>query len=356
MFYDITKNILKKADSKNPRNSEATVIECNDGSLLVAWQRFEGSSLGSSDRAPSTISAMRSNDGGKNWSDERVIVNRFNNCVNLYSPCFLRLNDGGIMLIYLIYVQLERGLTRLSSCYYQISYDEGETFSERKVVWEKQAYSMANDCVRRLSSGRIIIPLTGTEGALWTSSEKLYVTTIYSDNEGKTWHFSDCKLILPLRGAMEPFLAQSKEGMLVMLMRNQLGSVFKSYSYDEGVSWSKPQTTGLKCPESCAFITSIPNSGNMLVIWNNSDYDMSFKSHFGKRSPLTAAITSDGAKTFSNFFDIETDPNFAFTNPAVTFTKDGKCILTYWTCPYTEEWEFKGLKDLKIAIFKIKEV
>lgn len=353
MFYDLTQYMLKKADKDNPRNSEATIIECNDGSLLVAWMRFEKSSLGSSDSSPSTISSMRSYDNGKTWGEEKVVVSRFDNCINVYSPSFLRLNDGAIMLSYHVYNQLSKGLEQLTTGCYQISYDEGKTFSQRKTIWQRAGYAMANSCLIRLKSGRMIIPVVVMEGGAWTPSQKMSVSVIYSDNDSQSWNFSNHKIILPMRGAMEPFIAQDNDGKLIMVMRNQLGSVFKAYSYDDGLTWTKPQTTGLKCPESCSYIIKVPDSDKILIVWNNSEYDMSFKSHYGRRSPLTAALTSDCGETFIDFFNIETDPDYVFTNPGATFTKDKQCLLTYWTCPYTEDLRFVGLRDLKLSIFKI---
>ena len=81
---------------------------------------------------------------------------------------------------------------------------------------------------------------------------------------------------------------------------------------------------------------------------------MHWRSHYGRRSPLTMAISRDGLKTFTDFFDIETDPCFAFTNPSVTVTSDKLFVLNYWACKYTPDWLFGPLIDLKIATFRIK--
>ena len=158
-----------------------------------------------------------------------------------------------------------------------------------------------------------------------------------------------------MRGAMEPFVAELNDGRLIMVIRNQLGSAFKSYSEDQGENWSLPQTTGLVAPESCPYVTNIPGSDKIMVIWNNSEYNMHFRSHYGKRSPLTAAISADGGVTFSDFWDIETDPKIAFSNPGITWTKDGVCLLTYWVCPYSEHWVMDGLIDLRLARFRVRK-
>jgi hypothetical protein len=124
-------------------------------------------------------------------------------------------------------------------------------------------------------------------------------------------------------------------------------------SLDDGRTWSKPQVTGLHAPESCPCIATVPGTDAQIVVWNNSEYDMEWCSHYGKRTPLTLAISRDGLRTFEHFFDIETDPNRAFTNPSITVTSDGLFLLNYWTSPYSSDGHFGGLIDLKLATFRI---
>ena len=80
---------------------------------------------------------------------------------------------------------------------------------------------------------------------------------------------------------------------------------------------------------------------------------MNWSSHYGKRTPLTVAISKDGLRTFSDFFDIETDPSRAFINPSITVTSDGLFLLNYWTCKYSPEGFMSGPIDLKLASFRI---
>ena len=45
-------------------------------------------------------------------------------------------------------------------------------------------------------------------------------------------------------------IVELRDGRLLMHMRTQLGAVFQSDSTDGGATWSKPQTTGLRAPQS----------------------------------------------------------------------------------------------------------
>ena len=355
VYGDLEIVTVCKADKDFPRHSEATIVELKDASLLMAWQRFESSPFGSGDQAPSTISLMNSSDGGRSWSNFRIVAERDEDSVNVYSPNFLRLQNGERLLCYMMYNRLTAGMPKLATAYMIRSRDEGKTFVPSETIWYKERYSMSNSCIKRLSTGRVVMPVTYTEGEVWSPTEKNHVRVIYSDDDCKTWVFGQQNISLPMRGAMEPFIAELKDGRLIMVMRNQLGSLFKSYSNDRGESWSLPQTTGLSIPESCPYVTNIPGSDKIMVIWNNAEYNMHWSSHYGKRSPLTAAISADGGVTFTDFWDIETDPGIAFSNPGITWTNDGVCLLTYWVCKYTEKWRLSGLIDLKLARFRVRK-
>jgi len=333
-----------KADRDLPRHSEASIIELKDSSLLMAWQRFEASPHGSEDNAPSTISLMNSSDGGRTWSDFRVVADRDEESINVYSPNFLRLQNGEILLLYMKYNQFAP--TQLATAYMIRSADEGKTFGQPVTLWQRDQFAFSNSCMMRLSSGRVILPVQYMAGN--------HIRVYYSDDDCHTWVFGQKNISLPMRGAMEPFVAELKDGRLIMVMRSQLGSLFKSYSSDQGENWSHPQATALSIPESCPYVTRIPGSDKIMVIWNNSEYNMFFRSHYGKRSPLTAAISADGGATFTDFWDIETDPKTAFSNPGITWTRDGVCLLTYWVCPYSADWVMNGLIDLRLARFRVR--
>ncbi len=354
VYYDKTITTICKADKDFPRHSEASIIELRDSSLLLAWMRFEDSPFGSGDRAPSTISMMNSSTGGETWDNFRVAIERRKGSVNVYSPNFLRLKNGDILLCYMMYDQLEVGKTKLATAYMARSSDEGKTFGPSETIWVKDHFTISNSCIKRLSSGRVILPVTYSGGTLWSKEETISVRVFYSDDDCRTWTFGQQDISLPMRGAMEPFVAELTDGRLIMVMRNQLGSLFKSYSSDEGEMWSLPQTTGLSIPESCPYVTEIPNSNKIMVIWNNAEYNMHWSSHYGKRSPLTAAISADGGITFTDFWDIETNPKIGFSNPGITWTRDGVCLLTYWAIPYNEKWRFTGLCDLRLARFRVR--
>jgi len=351
-YYDLSIRTVAKATEDLPRHSEASIIELKDGSLLMAWQRHEKSDQGSNDTAPGAIALMNSFDGGKTWENERIVAGMIEGSVNCYSPSFFRCKNSMISLFFRRYMVLAPGKQSLSNVYRIDSTDEGKSFGPEQILWECKPYAPINDSISRLASGASLMTLAYGEGTWLGSDDKNSILVLRSEDDFKTWTISD-PIRLPMRGAMEPYAAQQANGRITMVMRTQLGSVFKSESVDDGRIWSKPQTTGLRAPESCPCVATIPGTDVQIVVWNNSEYDMTWTSHYGKRTPLTIALSRDGLQTFTDFYDLETDPNRAFTNPSVIFTSDGFCLIPYWTCQYNAEGRMGGPIDLKLARFRI---
>ena len=133
LIQDLSINTIVAATEELPRHSEASILELKDGRLLMAWQRHEKSGFGSGDQAPSTISLMNSNDNGTTWSNFRVAAAMIPGCVNVYSPTLYLCADGSISLFFKRYTHLVWGEERRNSYYRIDSYDEGETWNERRL-------------------------------------------------------------------------------------------------------------------------------------------------------------------------------------------------------------------------------
>ena len=321
------------------RHSEGDVVELRDGRLLLAYMEFSGDG---SDEASTRLVARVSDDGGITWSGHRVLTETEPGDRNVYSPNLLRRPDGDILFLFMRQHDFE---PRRTTQYVWRSTDEGVSFSPMTEFEKNGSHSLCNAVVTSLRSGRILLPLVsvGASGA--------YEATVsYSDDGGETWCRSASDVALPMRGVMEPHVAEIRDGRVLMVMRTQLGAVFMSESADAGETWSKPQTTGLRAPESCPALTTIPDTDDLLMVWNNSPYDPAFGSHYGKRSPLTVAVSEDEGRTWAYVKDIEDDPARAFSNPGCRFTREGRAIINYWTCEYLPGWRMQDVIDLRVAV------
>jgi len=332
---------VAKHSAQYTRKSEGDVIELDDGRLLLVYMEFSGDG---SDFAKTRLVAQESSDQGRSWGKHRVITETAPGDLNVYSPSLIRARDGGILLIFM----RQHRPGSLTNHVWK-SNDEGQSFAALSEFVPEQNFSLCNGTIKRLSSGRLLLPASPPAPGKPAETGPYSATTLYSDDDGLTWQVSPSRIALPKRGAMEPHVEETGDGRVLMVMRNQLGRLYFSESTDDGARWSEPWASELITPESCPELTRIPGTGDLLLIWNHH-YDASFRSHFGKRSPLSSAVSRDHGKTWGNIRDLETDPSRAFSNPGCRFTRGGKAIFNYWTCEYLPDWRMQDVIDLRVAV------
>ena len=337
MMLEKTNIVIARACANNPRNSEAGMVELRDGSILLGYQEYIAGPLGGEDNGINQLVTVVSRDGGLNWGDKRVRVTNNPGDVNVYNTNFLRLPNGEILYAFMRYHVLDAGKPTETSMYLCSSRDEGETFTAPIPIWERQPMASASGVIKRLRSGRIILPVGRQIGAVWSDTDHEVLGALLSDDDGCTWQVSRNWINLPLRGAMEAHVEELGDGRLLMIMRTQLGAVFQSHSADGGESWSKPQTTGLRQPETCPELNRL-STGELLIIWCDAEYDPGFTSHFGKRSPLTAALSRDEGVTWGQRKKLADNPRIGYYNPVAYCTSAGRVIVSYTETPYSDMW------------------
>ena len=202
----------------------------------------------------------------------------------------------------------------------------------------------------QLSSGRILLPIWWAP-QVWRGG---YVSFyLYSDDEGKTWTEAKGKVGIPedkrsgLAGAQEPSVVELKDGSLLMVLRANLGKIYKAHSHDEGETWTKATPTELDAPNSEHLVKRIPKTGNLLLVWN---HDKPYKSAPSlPRSRLTAAISTDEGQSWTHFRDIEHHAGYDCASPAVTFVED-EALITYY---YGNRADNHGWESVKLKIVPI---
>ena len=324
---------IAAASREYPRHDGATMVELRDGRLLLAWMEHTGGETVGHDHAPCNVAAMISDDGGRTWGDHRILVRNNPGDINIHFPCLLRLQRGDILFYYQRRHELAPGAPQRSTSYVCWSGDDGATFSDPIEHTVIRNNDMSGNRLLQLRSGRILLGNERTlgdwceEGEDGVSLDHSVAGCCYSDDDGQSWQQS-AWVDLPLRGAMEPRIAELRDGRLLMFMRTQLGAVFQSESGDGGETWSKPQTTALRAPESMPGLARIPGTDDLFAIWNHGTYDPEFD-HCGKRTPLTVAVSRDDGQSWEKVKDIETDPDYEFTNPSYYFTSRDTLVIAY---------------------------
>lgn len=333
----ITSDVYRATD-KNPRYSEGSVVLLVNGALLYAATEFIG---GSADAATARIVARESHDGGRTWNEPRTLQDNIGK-QNVMSVTLRRLkfgaSDGPLGLFYLV----KNGPADLK-VYLRVSSDEAKTFDKPIRVTDGPGYHVLNnDRVTVLSSGRIIVPVAWDPDISRKGGMHFISFCYYSDDGGKTWKKGAGSVDLPKRGAMEPEVIELADGKLLMVIRTQLGHIATSISKDGGDHWRDAGPLPLKAPESPATIRRIPATGDLLLVWNNASGN--------KRTPLTAAISTDEGRTWKHIRDIESDAGRTYAYTSILFAQDRVLLTYYITDPKNQRWSSR-LRSVPVRWF-----
>ena len=327
------KVVLDIAGSReNPRNSEGGLVTLKAGAVAFYYTQFHG---GGDDDSPARIVEIHSADRGDTWSAPRVVVTRGEN-LNVMSVSLLRLADGRLAMFYAV-------KKTLANCrpYVCFSTDDGATWSPAKAVFDSPGYFVLNnDRIIQTASGRLIVPVAYHRVLNPLGSEahavdyRGIVLWYLSDDMGATWREASTWWASPVASRntfQEPGVVQLADGSLFSWARTDLGTQYGFRSSDDGATWSAPQPTELKSPCSPASIKRLPNSEALLAVFN--DYSGRFpytpsKTFYRGRSPLVAAISRDGGKTWPVRTRLEDEPMGEFCYTAIHFIPDG-VLLAY---------------------------
>ena len=286
-----------------------------DGRLLLSYTSYE---------PEGTIWGRHSEDQGKTWGPEFVLFAKPTESAGatLGAPGFLRLANGDL---FATYIYTPGAAPRYAHNYYRRSRDDGKTWSEQFNFTPFPGYNLVhNDKLIQLSSGRIIAPLE-MEFREEGGDHRGYVSyTFYSDDNGLSWHKSkNIVSVLPVE-AQEPHVVELKDGRLMMLCRTYSGYVVRSYSDDQGESWSSGEhLKNLSLPpnSSALNVKRIPSTGDLLLLRCSDGVNR-------WRTPFVSVISKDEGATWTNQRVIAGSREDDYGYPSLLFV-DGFAIVSY---------------------------
>jgi len=325
----------------NPRNGEGVILPLADGRLLLAWSRF----LASDDHSPSEVWARLSRDGGYTWDAPYLLQENIGLC-NVMSGSLLRIRSGDVLLGFL----LKNHPNADCRLFVRRSSDEGATWDSPVLVTPDPAYHIVNnDRLVQTSAGRLLVP------AARITNQQYHCLTgcFYSDDGGRTWLRPSQWLDLPgSAGAQEPGIVECADGSLWMYARTSLGAVYGSRSADGGEHWSPLERTSLVAPTAPSSAKRLPSSDVILMLYNDrASVPATADPHlFEQRTPLTAAISRDGARTWSGNRLVESDETCSYCYTSIAFCGD-TTLLTY----YVGTAGGANLLDLRLRIVPTEE-
>ncbi|MBI3921302.1 MAG: exo-alpha-sialidase [Armatimonadetes bacterium] len=318
----------------NPRNSEGAFVTLSDGRIMFAYSRYYGEDW--EDHAAATISARFSENGGKTWSKEDVVLVENEGRQNVMSVSLLRLPEDRLALFYLRKNSLADCRLRLRT-----SADEGKSWSNPLLCIPAPGYFVVNnDRVVHLSDGRLIAPSAfhrlknsrSTAGKTdYADFDSRGIAVFFlSDDGGKTWREGREWRAMPkssASGLQEPGVVELRDGTLYCFCRTDLGVQYEMRSKDRGETWSEPRPSRFQSPCSPLSMKRIPATGDLLAVWNDHSGVLlerpreEAETSWG-RTPLVTAISTDEGKSWKCRKLIESDPKRGFCYTALHFTAD----------------------------------
>lgn len=286
----------------------STVLPLDDSSILAAW--FAGK--GEGDDSVEIWCAKRTEERG--WSKPVKVSDNDN--TPKWNPVLHLRSDGKIILYYKHGKVIADWITK-----YIISEDNGETWSSPKELVENDTTGgrgpVKNKCLRT-SDGKLLAPASTEKNHRWIP----FIDVSYDD--GITWQACSPMERPKYKGAyvglIQPTLWESKDGSLHCFMRSNKCALYKSDSFDKGLSWSKPRRT--KIPNNNSGVDCVKDKAdNLWLIYNPVDVN------WGVRHPLALAYSKDDGKHFTDVLLPESGDG-EFSYPAIT-CKDNFLYITY---------------------------
>lgn len=291
----------------NPRNSEGDFIRLKNGKILFIYTHFTS---GTGDNASAHLAGRYSDDNGKTWTKEDVIILPNEGSMNIMSVSLIRLESGEIALFY-----LRKNSETDCIPFMRISTDEAKSWSEPIRCMDAKGYHVVNnDRFVQLPNGRIIFPASLHEAPSWENGK---IMCYYSDDGGTSWNGSQQVSNPENIVLQEPGIIELKNGKIMLFCRTNSGVQYFSFSDDQGISWTPIKPGNIRSPLSPASIERIPSTGDLLLVWNNN-----FKQgrDGGKRTPFNLAISKDEGASWQKIKTIESDPAGWYCYTAIEFT------------------------------------
>jgi hypothetical protein len=291
----VSPGVELSAPLPEPAWKGGAMVKLGDGRVMLAYGEKEV-------REPigtSSLRAVYSSDGGRTWGGARHLISAPD--YNPGRPTFLRTRRDVLWLIYFGYSRANDS-TGSGRCdlWVMSSNDDGQTWNDPRRLFK--GYHAGQRGAIETSDGRLVIVFShAAEG-----EERDVSTAVVSTDQGRTWHKSNI-VELPgggdHSGALEPTVAELKDGRLWMLIRHG-GFFHQSFSRDGGMTWGPPTPTPLTAPYpssgSPASLIRL-SDGRLAATWNPHT-PVPLNPHRWERSgrdTLVVAASSDEGRTWS---------------------------------------------------------
>lgn len=298
-----------------PECHSASIVECPNGDLVATY--FGGTK----ERNPDVcIWVSRKLKGTNDWTAPQMVADGVMNDTLRYAcwnPVLYQIPNGDLMLYFKIGPNVA-GWTG----WYCSSKDNGKTWTARKPLQEDYLGPVKNKPI--LNKDRIIAP-TSIEKGGW----RLYFEN--SDDMGKTWQRTEY-VKAPIDPttekdvqAIQPTIILLPDGRLEALCRTRSRQVGRTFSSDNGQTWSQLELTEIPNNNSGLDAVSLRGGGYALIC---NDWPIEKTKQKGDRNPLSILISKDGL-TWQHWITLEDSPVSQYSYPSIIQSADGHLHAIY---------------------------
>ena len=313
----------------------STIVETKKGDLVCAYF------AGTYERNPDCCIWVSTKKRGSNEWQAPVLAadGVFSDTLRkaCWNPVLTEMPDGELWLFYKIGVNVQDWTGWLVK-----SRDGGKTWSEREPLPEGFLGPVKN---KPLLLGDRLICGSSTEKGGWKFHVELY------NLKTRQWRYVgpvEANLAIPTKepdklkpiGCIQPSILQLKDGRLMVLMRSQNGRLARSYSSDQGETWSKVELSDLPSNQSGTDAVTL-SDGRQVLVYN--DFATLMGEPKGPRTPLCVAVSGDDGLTWQRILTLEDSPISEYSYPAVIEGRDGTLHITY-------TWRRKGVAYKQIRL------
>lgn len=287
------------------------MTELANGDLYLAWYGGDG------EYAPGTAVYGSRYSGGA-WSTPKVLAQ--DPFYSVGNPVVWQAPDGLVWLWYVVRPGTTWSTSRIGM---KVSKDGAESWSDASMLTFEEG-TMVRGRPIVLRDGDYLLPVwkeTGHDTEVVGADTASFV--LRYNPRTKKW--TESNRIHARMGALQPAVVQMDGNYLIAYCRRgggyggkTRGYILRSESHDGGNTWSPGAETAMPNPNAAVDFLKLRN-GDLLLIYNDSMSD---------RTPLTAAVSTDGDKSYPYKVNIAEGKN-SFAYPYAIQTRDGKIHLVF---------------------------
>lgn len=296
-----------------PYKHPSTLTELADGGLLLAY--YGGG--GEYEVETAVFGSVRKK-GAVRWSEPKIVAS--SPAYSMGNPVLWADPTGKVWLFYVVRPGATWSTSRIMA---KTSMDNGMTWSDAFVVtWE--AGTMVRSRPIALADGAYLLPIyheTGEDTEMTAAD----TASVFLRLEKGSLNWTASKPVFSRMGNLQPAAVEVSPGRLIALCRRggdyepgNDGYVVRTESSDSGRTWSPGVETEFPNPNASVELIRL-RSGGLLFVYNDS---------MDARTPLRAALSKDGGKTFPHRRNLAEGPG-SFSYPTAIQTGDGKIHVTF---------------------------